>query len=109
MTVNIIERMQNMYSIDSRAGDESGGCSGLERRRSHKVEGPIGSKNGLVSLISECLQNIENGYESSDIEKRESSVGPRFQQPIEMEVLAMERTEGGRRTFVGRREVSGSL
>jgi hypothetical protein len=43
----------NMYSIDCRTGDESGSRSGLERGRSHKAEGLIGSENGLVSLISE--------------------------------------------------------
>jgi hypothetical protein len=39
--------------------------------------------------------------ESGGIEKREGSVGSRFQAPIEVEKLAMERIE--RRTFVGRR------
>jgi hypothetical protein len=38
----------NMYSIDCKTGDESGGCSGLERGRSHKAEGLIGSKNARV-------------------------------------------------------------
>jgi hypothetical protein len=82
-----------MYSIDCRAGDESGGCSGLERGRSYKAEGLIGSKNGLVSLISEWSQNIESGNESRDTEKRERFVDPRFQAPIEVEMLAMERIE----------------
>jgi hypothetical protein len=73
-----------IYSIKCGTGDESGGCKGLERGRSHKAEESIGSKNGLVSLISECYQKIENGYESRDIEKRERSVGPGFQAPIEV-------------------------
>jgi hypothetical protein len=83
MTVNIIERMQNMYSIDCRAGDESGGCSGLERGRSYKAKGLIGSKNGLISLISEWFQNIESGNEFRDTEKRERFVDPEFQARIE--------------------------
>jgi hypothetical protein len=43
----------NIYSIECRTGDESGGRSGLDRGRSHRGEGFIGSKNSLVSLISE--------------------------------------------------------
>jgi hypothetical protein len=46
-------RYANMYSIEHRTGEESGGCTSLERGRMHKAEGSIGSKNGLVSLISE--------------------------------------------------------
>jgi hypothetical protein len=69
----------NIYSIECRTGDESGGCSGLERDKSHKAEGSMGSKNNLVSLISECYQKTENGDESRDIEKRERSVGARAQ------------------------------
>jgi hypothetical protein len=37
-------RQAKIDSIECRPGDESGGCSGLERRRSHKVEGLIGGK-----------------------------------------------------------------
>jgi hypothetical protein len=54
----------NMSSIDCRTGEESGGRNGLERGRSYKAEGLIGSKNGLVSLISDSYQRIENGDES---------------------------------------------
>jgi hypothetical protein len=57
-------RDANMYLIGCRTGDESGGCSGLERGRNDKAEGAIRSTNGLVSLISEWFQKIENGYES---------------------------------------------
>jgi hypothetical protein len=53
---------------------------------SRKAGGSIGSDNGLVSLISECYQNIENGEESRDMEKRERFVGPRFQAAIEIEI-----------------------
>jgi hypothetical protein len=49
----------------------------------------IGSKNALVSLISECFQNIENEHKSRDIEKRE-----KVHKTIEVEVVAMERVEG---------------
>jgi hypothetical protein len=38
----------NTYSIDCRTGEESGGCSGLERGRRDKAGGSIGSENGLV-------------------------------------------------------------
>jgi hypothetical protein len=92
MTVNITERMHNMYSIDCRAGDESEGRTGLERGRSHKAERLIGSRNGLVSLISEWFQNIESGNESRDTEK-ERFVDPMFQAPIEVEMLEMQRIE----------------
>jgi hypothetical protein len=53
-----------IYPIECRLIDESGGCSGLERGRSHKAERLIESKNGFVSLISDCFQKIENGHES---------------------------------------------
>jgi hypothetical protein len=36
---------------------------------------------------------MEKEDECSDIEKREGSVGPRFQPPLEVEVLAIERIE----------------
>jgi hypothetical protein len=36
----------NMYSGKCRRGDESGGCSDLERGRSHKARGSIVSKSG---------------------------------------------------------------
>jgi hypothetical protein len=83
----------NMSSISYSTGDESGRCSGLVRGRNHKAEGLIGSQNGLVSLTSECLQNIENGDERRDIEKRERSVGPRPEAPLAVEMLATERIE----------------
>jgi hypothetical protein len=54
----------NIYSIERRTGDEFGGCSGLERGRSHKSEVLIGNTNDSVSLISECCQKIKNGHES---------------------------------------------
>jgi hypothetical protein len=83
----------NIYSIECGTGNESDGCGGLERGRNHKAEGSIGSKNGLVSLISECYQKIENGDESRAIEKSERSISPRFRAPIETEALAMETIE----------------
>jgi hypothetical protein len=58
-----------------------------------KPEGPIVSENGLLSLISECYQKIENGGESRNIEKSEEAVRPRFRVPIEAEGLGMERVE----------------
>jgi hypothetical protein len=64
-------RYANMYSIERRAGDEAGGCSGLERRRSHNAKGSIVSKNDLAFLISGCYEKIENGDEYWDIEKSE--------------------------------------
>jgi hypothetical protein len=92
----------NMYSIDCRTGDESGGSSGLERGRSHKAEGLIGSKNGPVSLISECFQTIENRGESRDIEKKERSIGPSFQAPIERRPnKGKNRREDGRPSYGG--------
>jgi hypothetical protein len=51
----------DMYLIDCRTGEESGGRRGLERGRSHKSEGLVGRKNNLISLILECFQTIENG------------------------------------------------
>jgi hypothetical protein len=54
----------NVYSIESRMGDESGDRSGLDGRRSHKAERLIGSERGLVSLILESFQKIENDNES---------------------------------------------
>jgi hypothetical protein len=95
----------NMSSIGCRTGGESGRCGGLERGRSYKAEGLIGSQNGLVSLISEIFQNIENGDECRDIEKRERSVGPRFEALLEVEMLAMEGIE--RRMDDLRREARG--
>jgi hypothetical protein len=55
----------------------------------------IGSKNGLISLISEWFHKIENRVESRDIGKSERSGSPRFRAPIEIEVekLAMEKIE----------------
>jgi hypothetical protein len=47
-------------------------------------------------LISECYQTIENRDGSRDIEKRERSAGPRFQAPIEVDSLVMERIESRR-------------
>jgi hypothetical protein len=38
----------NMYSIDFRTGEESGKSSGLERGRTDKAGGSIGSENGFV-------------------------------------------------------------
>jgi hypothetical protein len=55
------------------------------------------SENGLVSLISECSQKIENREESRDSEKSERSVGPRFEAPIEADSLVMERIERSRK------------
>jgi hypothetical protein len=104
-------RYANMYSIERRTGEESGGCSDLERRRSHKAEGSIVSENHLVSLISECYQTIENEEESRDIEKSERSVGSRLQAPIEIEVekLAMERIEMRTEDLWTGPEVSGAI
>jgi hypothetical protein len=56
-------------------------------------------------LISECFQRIENGDESSDIKKRERSIGPKLQLPIEEEVMETERIE--RRTDDLRRDARG--
>jgi hypothetical protein len=86
-------RYANVYSIERRTGEESGGCSDLERGRSHKAEGSIVSENGLVSLISECYQTIENEEESRDIEKSERSVGPRLEVLIEADSPVMGRIE----------------
>jgi hypothetical protein len=36
----------NIYSIECQTGGEASGCSGVSRRRSQKVEGAIGEKNG---------------------------------------------------------------
>jgi hypothetical protein len=44
-------------------------------------------------LISESIQNIENGYECRDTEMIERFVGPRFKAPMEVERLATERIE----------------
>jgi hypothetical protein len=41
-------RYANMYSIERRTREESGGCSDLERGRNHKAGGSIVSENGLV-------------------------------------------------------------
>jgi hypothetical protein len=38
----------NMYLIDCRTGEESSGCSCLERGRRDKAGGSIGSEDGLV-------------------------------------------------------------
>jgi hypothetical protein len=69
----------HIYSIKCRTGDESGGCSRLEGRRSYKAEGLIGRKSGWVHIQFSVIQRIENADECSDIEKRERSVGPKFQ------------------------------
>jgi hypothetical protein len=45
---------------------------------SRKAGGSTVSNNGLVSLISECYQKIENGEESRDMEKRKRFVDPRL-------------------------------
>jgi hypothetical protein len=39
-------RDANICSIECRTGDESRGCSGLKKGRSHKSEGSIVSKSG---------------------------------------------------------------
>jgi hypothetical protein len=38
----------NMCSIDCRTGEESSGCSCLERGRRDKAGGSVGSEDGLV-------------------------------------------------------------
>jgi hypothetical protein len=39
-------RDANIYLIECRTGEEAGGCSCLERGRSHKTEAPIVNKSG---------------------------------------------------------------
>jgi hypothetical protein len=51
------------------------------------------------------IQNIENEDECTDIEKKEGSLGPKSHSPLEVEVLAIERTE--RRTDDLRRDTRG--
>jgi hypothetical protein len=63
------------------------------------------SENGLVSLISETYQKIENGKEYNDIEKSVRSVGPRFEAPIESDSLAIERIERRKDLGTGDRRV----
>jgi hypothetical protein len=82
MRVNLIESMQTRIQ------------SNVEPERNPVVvvvwsEGEAIRQNGLVSLISECYQKIENEDESGDIEKRERSVGSRFQAPIEVDSLVI--------------------
>jgi hypothetical protein len=95
MRITIIERMQTC--IQSNVEPERNPVARVVWRegevRKQKPEGPIVSENGLVSLIWECYQKIENGGESKLIEKSEKSVGPRFRAPIETEELGMERVE----------------
>jgi hypothetical protein len=98
-------RETNIYSTECRPGDEAGGRSDLEVRRSHEVERLIESKSGWVDIsVGEC-QKTKNKDAYSDIEKKEASVGPKVQSPLEAEVLATERTEG--RTDDLRRDVRG--
>jgi hypothetical protein len=108
MRVNIIEVMQTY--IRSNVEPETNPVVVVIWREGEAIShaaggGSIGSDNGLVSLISECYQKIENGDESGDIEKRERSFGSRFQAPIEVDSPVMERIE--RRTVDLRRETRG--
>jgi hypothetical protein len=43
-------RDAKIYSIERRTGDKSGGCSALERGRSHKAEGSSVSESGSVHI-----------------------------------------------------------
>jgi hypothetical protein len=54
----------------------------------------IESKGGWVDISVGESQKTEKKDEYSDIEKKEASVGPKVQSPLEAEVLAIERTEG---------------
>jgi hypothetical protein len=71
-------RDANIYSIECRTGDEAGGCSGLERRGSHKAEGLIVSKSGWVHIEFGDVQTINKGDECFNVEKREGSGGARL-------------------------------
>jgi hypothetical protein len=72
-------------------------------RRSGKAEGLIGSKSGSIHISFGVSQKIDKEDECRDIEKREASVNPKFQSPVEWVVLAMGRIE--RRTNDLRRDV----
>jgi hypothetical protein len=88
-------RYTNIYSIDCRTGEESDDRSGLERGRSHEVEGRRvdcePERFGLIDLG--VITDKWNRDESRDIEKSERSVGTRLQALVQKEALAMERIE----------------
>jgi hypothetical protein len=99
----------NIYLIECRRGDESDGCSGLERGRSHKAEESIVKQSGCIHIQFGEIQKNEKEYVCFDIKKREGCGCARFQSPLEVAVMAMERMEKKGGTVVARGEVSGNL
>jgi hypothetical protein len=62
-----------------------------------------------LSAVEVEIQKIEKESECFDIEKREGCGCAKFQSPLEVEVLAMERMEKKGSTLAARGEVSGNL
>jgi hypothetical protein len=82
----------NIYSIECRTREESGGCSGLEREKPGG-RGIVCEEERFAPHPFGGLQNIEKEEECSHIEKREGSGDSKSQTPIDREGVAIERIE----------------